>query len=330
MRSTALPLLNKVLGASINKYFDITPLTLLEKRFNDDMYFLQHTFWSFNWMMDTFLGLAVSLAIAMYAMPPIIIFVAAVAYSTYCLNKRKQHTDKKLKGLHEKLYVPRHTKFGEAVTGSTIIRSFDKCDEYHAKMFDIIDSGETFHLINRGIWSYFQLRSKVLGTGIQTMCYVLAFVYAGSTSSISLYFATRYANDIFECLSRLFETFQVNWDFMRKVQNVFELEDVPLEKKVDTTAADYKPLNITEGKLSVKNIYMRYREDRELVLKNLNFEVAAGEKVGVVGRTGAGKSSMGNAITRIVELESGCVEIDGQNVADYDLDEVRAAITVIP
>ena len=60
---------------------------------------------------------------------------------------------------------------------------------------------------------------------------------------------------------------------------------------------------------------LRYRPKTDLVLKKLNFEVSAGHKVGVVGRTGAGKSSISIALTRIVELAGGVIEIDGVDIS---------------
>lgn len=64
---------------------------------------------------------------------------------------------------------------------------------------------------------------------------------------------------------------------------------------------------------------MRYRPEREFILKNLSFEVQAGLKVGIIGRTGAGKSTISNALTRIVELDSGSIEIDGVNITELSL-----------
>ena len=60
---------------------------------------------------------------------------------------------------------------------------------------------------------------------------------------------------------------------------------------------------------------LRYRPKTDLVLKKLNFEVAAGHKVGVVGRTGAGKSTVSIALTRIVELAGGTIEIDDVDIS---------------
>mmetsp|Transcript_20598 Transcript_20598/g.27816 ORF Transcript_20598/g.27816 Transcript_20598/m.27816 type:complete len:96 (+) Transcript_20598:445-732(+) len=74
---------------------------------------------------------------------------------------------------------------------------------------------------------------------------------------------------------------------------------------------------------------MKYRPDTPLVLRRLTFEVPAGLKIGVVGRTGAGKSSMLVAISRIAELQSGKIVVDGVDIASLELSELRSRITVI-
>jgi len=80
----------------------------------------------------------------------------------------------------------------------------------------------------------------------------------------------------------------------------------------------------------MKDFFLRYRDDTELVLKNCSFKIEAGQKIGVVGRTGAGKSTLCNAFTRIVERESGSIEFDGVDIGEINLTQVRDAITIIP
>lgn len=80
----------------------------------------------------------------------------------------------------------------------------------------------------------------------------------------------------------------------------------------------------------MKNFFLRYREDTELVLKDCSFKIEAGQKIGIVGRTGAGKSTLCNAFTRIVEKESGSIEFDGVDISKTNLRQVRDAITIIP
>lgn len=75
---------------------------------------------------------------------------------------------------------------------------------------------------------------------------------------------------------------------------------------------------------------MRYRPNTDVVLRKLNFEVAPGHKVGIVGRTGAGKSTISMVLTRIVELMGGAIEIDGVDISKLDIADLRSQITMIP
>ena len=68
----------------------------------------------------------------------------------------------------------------------------------------------------------------------------------------------------------------------------------------------------------------------ELVLRKLSFDVRSGEKIGIVGRTGAGKSTMSSALSRLVELCGGQIMIDGIDIAKVSLSQLRSSITFIP
>ena len=84
------------------------------------------------------------------------------------------------------------------------------------------------------------------------------------------------------------------------------------------------------GKIEFQSFNLRYRHDTDLALKDLNFIVEASQKIGVVGRTGAGKSTLSLALSRIVEADSGAILIDGVNIADISLSNLREKITIIP
>ena len=73
-----------------------------------------------------------------------------------------------------------------------------------------------------------------------------------------------------------------------------------------------------------------FRDDLDLVLKGVSFEVEGGQKVGIVGRTGAGKSSFTLALFRIIEAEEGAILIDGIDIASIGLHDLRSKITIIP
>lgn len=84
------------------------------------------------------------------------------------------------------------------------------------------------------------------------------------------------------------------------------------------------------GELEFKDVKLRYRPNTDMVLKGLSFKVEPGHKVGLVGRTAAGKSTISMAVSRIVELFSGSIEIDGVDISKIDLKLLRSKLTVIP
>lgn len=84
------------------------------------------------------------------------------------------------------------------------------------------------------------------------------------------------------------------------------------------------------GALSFRNLSLRYRPNTPLVLKSLNLEIVGGEKVGIVGRTGAGKTSLTMALFRMIEPASGTIYIDNVDFRTLGLHELRQALTIIP
>lgn len=82
--------------------------------------------------------------------------------------------------------------------------------------------------------------------------------------------------------------------------------------------------------MEFSGVSLKYRPDTEIVLNKLSFRVQQGEKIGVVGRTGAGKSTICLSISRIVEIFEGQIFIDGVDIQKIPLDELRRRITVIP
>uniref|UniRef100_A0A8D2ADU8 ABC-type glutathione-S-conjugate transporter n=1 Tax=Sus scrofa TaxID=9823 RepID=A0A8D2ADU8_PIG len=134
-------------------------------------------------------------------------------------------------------------------------------------------------------------------------------------------------------------TLALNW-MIRTISdlesNIVAVERVKEYSKTETEApwvvegnrppAGWPP----RGEVEFRNYSVRYRPGLELVLKNLSLQVHGGEKVGIVGRTGAGKSSMTLCLFRILEAAEGEIRIDGLNVADIGLHDLRSQLTIIP
>jgi ABC-type multidrug transport system fused ATPase/permease subunit len=103
----------------------------------------------------------------------------------------------------------------------------------------------------------------------------------------------------------------------------------PQEKLTSEVEVDPKVWPL-KGEIEFKDVRLRYRKHLPEVLQGLSFKVEAGDKIGLVGRTGAGKSTICLVIPRIVEALSGSIEIDGIDISKVDLHTLRNKITVVP
>ena len=118
--------------------------------------------------------------------------------------------------------------------------------------------------------------------------------------------------------------------------NIVSIERVLEYTKIETEAPDEIPENKPKkewpviGSIKFDNYSTKYRPDLDLVLKSISFNVNDGEKVGIVGRTGAGKSSLTLALFRIIESVSGRIVIDNIDISKIGLKDLRSQISIIP
>jgi ABC-type multidrug transport system fused ATPase/permease subunit len=127
---------------------------------------------------------------------------------------------------------------------------------------------------------------------------------------------------------------------MTSVERLKFFDNIPQESATTsaTTPAAALALSVgpgpqawpARGAIEVDKLSMRYRPGLPLVLDRVSFSVAAGERVGVVGRTGSGKSSLVLALFRICEPCGGAVRIDGVDCGGVDLARLRSSLSIIP
>lgn len=117
---------------------------------------------------------------------------------------------------------------------------------------------------------------------------------------------------------------------LNSLERNFEYIDLPSEAPHIIEKKRPRPEWPEFGKVQMNNVSFKYRADLPLVLKNISIEIGGGQKVGIVGRTGAGKSSLISTLLRLVELEEGDILLDGINISEIGLTDLRSAIAVIP
>ncbi|XP_059612035.1 ATP-binding cassette sub-family C member 4-like [Phlebotomus argentipes] len=140
---------------------------------------------------------------------------------------------------------------------------------------------------------------------------------------------TQVVNLIGTCMWGMQQTAELE-NQMISVERVVQYSNLPSEPPLETEKKN-KPTKEwpSKGAVEFKNLSLRYSNEGEVILNNFNFSIKAGEKVGIVGRTGAGKSSMIQALFRLAPIE-GRIEIDGVDTQTLGLHDLRSKISIIP
>lgn len=160
------------------------------------------------------------------------------------------------------------------------------------------------------------------------MCLFGAYSARGAGQAITLMIMIDYTMQLEWRTNYLRDIQQRQKEKIQKVQKLIDFESMVQE--VDDEKVKVDEQWPAKGKVSFNQVFLRYRPTTDQVLKNLSFDIQPGNKVGIVGRTGAGKSTIALTLSRILELEGGSIEIDGVNIRDIGLKNLRSKITMIP
>lgn len=104
----------------------------------------------------------------------------------------------------------------------------------------------------------------------------------------------------------------------------------PIEKPYDVPDKKPPPNWPSEGRIVFNNVELRYRPELDPALRNLSFATKPAERIGIVGRTGSGKSSIFISLFRMVEISKGCISIDGVDTSEIGLHDLRSSMAIVP
>jgi ATP-binding cassette subfamily B protein len=135
---------------------------------------------------------------------------------------------------------------------------------------------------------------------------------------------TMYLNLIFRPLRVIADKFNTIQMGMIAAERIFKVQDNPDFTK---NTGNYNPA-IIKGAINFDNVWFAYT-DENYVLKDISFEVKAGETIALVGHTGSGKTSIISVLNRLYEIQKGSINLDGINISDYNTDRLRASIGVV-
>ena len=323
-------MLSRVMNAPVNLFFDITPVGKLFQMFSDDIHvFDGRILHGFNRILNDGFRLLSVFVILINLSYWVILFLACFMVLFYYIVKPYLCIDNQLHRVGHTLHAPMHSFMDQALRGNSVIRAFNNQDKYTAKNAFFRDQTTINFITHHSCWVWFNLRAYYASKLIFICAMVVIVSLKGKADGImlSILFSRAFDMDwIFHCI---FGTF--NWieREMVDVARVLKLEKIPQEK--DEATVDVSDTNWpTQGDLEFKDVVLRYRKNTDIVLNKLSFKVKGGEKVGIVGRTGAGKSTISSALSRIVEIEGGNIELDGVDISQIKMQALREQITQIP
>jgi len=114
------------------------------------------------------------------------------------------------------------------------------------------------------------------------------------------------------------------------LERIKEMCDVPKEAEWEIEASKPEETWPMNGKISFQSYSVKYRKELDYVLKEITTAIEPGEKIGIIGRTGAGKSSLFLGLFRMLEINEGDIEIDDVNISNIGLHDLRHKLTIIP
>ncbi|KAI4097604.1 MAG: hypothetical protein LQ344_000337 [Seirophora lacunosa] len=236
------------------------------------------------------------------------------------------------KRLESNAKSPIFEQFGSALAGIATIRAFAKADEYIDRydglqnMFEKIDAHARAYwyiwLFNR--WMAFRL--NVIGAVFAVLVaavIVSAKEIDASLAGFGLSFALQYSGAITWTI-RQYTSVELA---MNSMERIVEYSQISIEDQEGPAVPAAWP---SEGRLQIKGLVAGYAPDLPPVLKGLSFDVARNQRVGVVGRTGAGKSSLTLALFRFLEAREGSIVIDGIDISKIKLQQLRSRLAIIP
>jgi ABC-type multidrug transport system fused ATPase/permease subunit len=250
-----------------------------------------------------------------------ILFVICMKLSmTYLAGARE------IKRLESTAKSPVFEQFGSSLAGLITIRAFSKSETFIEIIYGKINAHAqawwTMWLFNR----WLGIRMNLVGAVFSTLTAALVVSLPGISASLAgfaLSFALQ-CNTAIAFVLRQYANIELN---MNATERVIEYSKIELENQGGVDAPAAWP---TEGRLEVNDLVVGYAPDLPPVLKGLSFTVEKNQRVGVVGRTGAGKSSLTLALFRFLEAREGQILIDGLDVSKITLHDLRSRLAIIP
>ncbi|KAL9637489.1 MAG: hypothetical protein Q9164_002160 [Protoblastenia rupestris] len=319
----------RVLRAPMS-FFDTTPLGRITNRFSKDVDIMDNNltdamrmyFFTLAMIISVFILIIVYFPYFAIALGPLfLMFIFSASYYRASAREMKRHESVLRSGVF--------SRFGEAVSGTSSIRAYGLQDHFIKIVREAIDEMNSAYYLTFSNQRWLAVRLDAIGNLLVFTTGILVVTSRFDVSPSIAGLVLSYILSIVQMIQFTVRQLAEVENAMNSTERIHyygnELdEEPPLHLK---DVPDSWP---QKGEIVFNEVQMRYREGLPLVLQGLNMKVAGGERVGVVGRTGAGKSSIMSTLFRLVELSGGSISIDGVNIATVGLKDLRTRLAIIP
>uniref|UniRef100_A0A8C7R409 ATP-binding cassette, sub-family C (CFTR/MRP), member 2 n=1 Tax=Oncorhynchus mykiss TaxID=8022 RepID=A0A8C7R409_ONCMY len=322
-------LLNNILRVPM-MFFDTTPSGRVVNRFAKDIFTVDEAIpQSFRSWIMCFLGVLGTLFVICLATPIFTAIIIPLAVVYYFVQRFYVASSRQLRRLDSVSRSPIYSHFGETVSGLSVIRAYGHQDRFLKHNEKIIDE----NLKSVYLWiisnRWLAIRLEFLGNLVVFFSALLAVIARDSLDSGLVGLSISYALNVTQTLNwlvRMTSELETNIVAVERVSEYTEMEN-----EADWVSGIRPPEKWPEaGRLRFENFKVRYRPELDLVLHGITCDIDSTEKIGIVGRTGAGKSSLTNCLFRIIEAAEGRILIDGTDIATLGLHDLRTRLTIIP
>ncbi|GJZ62371.1 ABC transporter C family member 14-like protein [Tanacetum coccineum] len=324
-------ILHSILHAPMS-FFDTTPSGRILSRASSD-----------QTNIDIYLPFTTSLALSLYmSLIGIIVITCQYAWPTVFLlvplgwlnfwyRGYYLATSREITRLDSITKAPVIHHFSESITGVMTIRSFRKQDRFVQENVDRVNGNLRMDFHNNGSNEWLGFRLEFIGSlflcvSTVFMIFLPSSIVKPENVGLSLSYGLSLNGALF--WSIYVSCFVENR--MVSVERIKQFTNIPSEAewvKKDNPPPSNWP---SHGNVELKDLQVRYRPNTPLVIKGITLNIKGGEKIGVVGRTGGGKSTLIQVLFRLVEPSGGSIIIDGINISTLGLHDIRSRFGIIP
>ncbi|XP_060602685.1 multidrug resistance-associated protein 1-like [Ruditapes philippinarum] len=311
-------------------FFDTTPVGRIMNRFSSDIDVMDDRLpLNFRlWNIQIFSTIATIIVVSI-STPIFLVVIVPVTIVYLMLLKFFLPTARQVKRLESVLRSPIYNHFSETITGVSVIRAYKCMDRFIEESEKRIDTNIKFFFAALSASRWIAIRLETLGNILILAAAIFALISTGLNGAqvgLSITYALQITislNLVIQAVSEM----EMNIVSAERVKEYTELSpEAPWSIRSRRPSRGWP----RTGSIEFRLFRTRYRDGLELTLKGISCQIRSGEKVGIVGRTGAGKSSLALSLFRLIESAGGAIIIDGQNIGDIGLHDLRSKLTILP